>query len=824
VKFLEMQKSVPRFRKWLSSIKDTCVEYVNRFIKSANPNYREAYDVMFKDPQTKLDIIVTQNTEVTKTITAMNSLKPTRRPRKPQVAVAEAPHVEPRADSDVAPTPAQSNHIADANKMVPDQSGDANKSFEAPPTRAPRGAITPEILAKRIESERSRAERMVNRIDKQSASGYRYATNKLDKLHKALAKISTSPAGRKQGASSGVGISACISSETGREDALLPAPLSFPAAPPLPAMPAGLHNQDAEQNGQLWADAPQWQRDHAAKKLDIITATKGMNTKAIEAYVAQHNTANPDATISYSMVIRAKNAYEAEGLAGLFPNYGKQDNAAEIKPEWLAYFKQLYMKEGGPSKQTVWLSVVGKFKADPKTFPTAKTFMRRLLQHEGKNRMLRARIGANKWYRYHSPYCDRDYSGIKAGECWVSDHAQIDVGVRLPNKSTCYPWVTAWRDFKSGKMLAYFIHPAAPNADHIFHSFYLAARKFGLPKMVYLDNGKDYRCRDFAGGRQDRHKVSLTVSHRSTIAALGIEVIFAKPYNARTKPIERDFLKIKDTMSRMFPEFRGGNTQERPDGHAAAVTRDGCTTLEQLEQAAASFIEEYFNIRPSARSKVLKGLSPNELWNKEFIENRHISAEAIKLFVMRTSTPRGIDRNGVRDPELGIDYWAEWMTDRYRDKVYLRRNPENYTEAWVFDAKDDSFISMAYADKFVTPAIATDAASKEVLRENMARQKRSIKMVENGIKSLRPGDPVDDINNLIAGQMAINVATGHVSTDTAVRITRMTNTMMDKVVKTRRAQEQEGMYDLSLTAPTKPVEPPMKEWFYETTEEMKDDE
>ena len=42
---------------------------------------------------------------------------------------------------------------------------------------------------------------------------------------------------------------------------------------------------------------------------------------------------------------------------------------------------------------------------------------------------------------------------INAGSCWVSDHAQIDVACMTQDCNVVFPWVTAWRDYKSGKWL-----------------------------------------------------------------------------------------------------------------------------------------------------------------------------------------------------------------------------------------------------------------------------------------------------------------------------------------------------------------------------------
>ena len=111
-----------------------------------------------------------------------------------------------------------------------------------------------------------------------------------------------------------------------------------------------------------------------------------------------------------------------------------------------------------------------------------------------------ARFGNAAWNKKYASYIPRDYSNLRAGSCWVSDHAQIDVAVNF-NGSVCFPWVTVFRDVKTSKWLGWFLHADAPNSDHIFQAFYYGVQHFGLPDDIYLDNGKDYRCKDFAGGR-----------------------------------------------------------------------------------------------------------------------------------------------------------------------------------------------------------------------------------------------------------------------------------------------------------------------------------
>ena len=118
-----------------------------------------------------------------------------------------------------------------------------------------------------------------------------------------------------------------------------------------------------------------------------------------------------------------------------------------------------------------------------------------------------ARNGMSYFNHALNRYIDRDYSNINCGEVWVSDHAQIDIACFAPDGKVVFPWVTAWRDYKSGKWLGWLLQCGSPNSDRIFQAFYYAAEEFGLPKDVIIDNGKDYRSKDFAGGRPNAIKV-----------------------------------------------------------------------------------------------------------------------------------------------------------------------------------------------------------------------------------------------------------------------------------------------------------------------------
>lgn len=153
----------------------------------------------------------------------------------------------------------------------------------------------------------------------------------------------------------------------------------------------------------------------------------------------------------------------------------------------------------------------------------------------------------------------------------------------------------------------------------------------------------------------------------------------------------------------------------------------------EFKELFDDFVINVLNKKPS-QGKVLKGLSPDELFNREFTEKITTSKDALKLFCMRTSRIFKIGRNGIKDNELGITYWADWMSARTDLKVYLRRDIKNYKEAWVFRADNDEFIGNVSAMSAVA-ALDADMVSKDEFKAAMSAKKRNLKIAKEFIKT-----------------------------------------------------------------------------------------
>ena len=571
-------------------------------------------------------------------------------------------------------------------------------------------------------------------------------------------------------------------------------------------------------NDFLFRNSENWAKEQAQRYIEILDFTKDKKGVELKECIAKWNMLYPDKQTSYSSIIKMRRRYREKGIHGLLSRKGGCKHST-VCDKYFEYYKSLYLTEGAPSSQSCWDSTLGyAMRTDhiiKEQFPSLSAFIRRLEKDVPIGAINLARNGMSYFNKTLNKYIERDYSTIQCGKVWVSDHAQIDVAVFNPEGNVVFPWVTAWRDYKSGKWLGWLLQCGSPNSDRIFQTFYYAAEAYGLPEDVIIDNGKDYRCKDFGGGRSKEEFIKIETDKAETLSMLdelNVRVHFALPYNAQTKPIERDFLKIKELLSKHCKGYRGGNVVERPEKLKKEIKNGKIFEFEEFKKIFDDFIINILNRRPS-QGKNLNGLCPDELFNNEFKEKICCTHEALKLFCMRTSRNFTISRNGIKDRQLKITYWADWMVAHMGLKVYLRRDPQNYKEAWVFRADNEGFIGKATVVKAVA-ALHAGEISKEEFKEAMAIKKRSIKATQAYLENLQDIPFEEQCENY-------KVAYGKVIKNANPKITKIANTNMDKAIRKSKDMEADGKYDMSMFLDP---EKPKKKFYYYETEKYLDEE
>ncbi len=309
-----------------------------------------------------------------------------------------------------------------------------------------------------------------------------------------------------------------------------------------------------------------------------------------------------------------------------------------------------------------------------------------------------SREGAKPWNDKCARYIERDYSVINVGDILVADGHVLNFEILnpwtgKPKRMT----MILWYDMKSSFPLGWEILPTE-NTQAIASALRRAIIRLGkYPKVAYLDNGKAFASRFFSN--TDLEQEGFT----GLFERLGIQTIFAWPYHAQSKTVERFFSTFSE-LERWCPSYVGTSIEKKPPRlmrgetlHRRVYeksTQGKCITLEQAHRAIAAWFDEYAK-RPQRGH--LKGKSPVEI----FLDGKGPGIDAAELrYLMMSMEIRTIRRNGIHF--LGQNYYHPELYGR-KHAVVIRYDLQDKSSILVFD-KDGSYICEATPVEKIHPA------------------------------------------------------------------------------------------------------------------------
>lgn len=168
-------------------------------------------------------------------------------------------------------------------------------------------------------------------------------------------------------------------------------------------------------------------------------------------------------------------------------------------------------------------------------------------KNEHYNTWVESREGNKALHDKVLPYITRDVSKLEVGDVIVGDGHRLAFFVKNPyTGNPVRPTLVAYQDWKSGGFVGFEIM-LEENTQCIASALRNSIINLGkVPKFVYQDNGKAFKAKYFIEN-------GLT----GLFTNLGIKPIYAKPYNAKAKPIERLFRELQDSFEVMLPSYTG---------------------------------------------------------------------------------------------------------------------------------------------------------------------------------------------------------------------------------------------------------------------------
>ncbi|MDT8324285.1 MAG: DDE-type integrase/transposase/recombinase [Bacteroidota bacterium] len=510
-----------------------------------------------------------------------------------------------------------------------------------------------------------------------------------------------------------------------------------------------------QEEHRMYLAAPAYNRRKWDRYQPLIMQFGQLSGRTLTRAIESHNKAYPEDRISVASFRRVLREYNEEGAAALLYGYGNSRGrsiAIARLGAWaelaIETFAELYLNDNKPPASKCWLytrSIVRQNVNDEQPgygdklleeFPSCSTFVREIDKRYGVSAVVLARDGEQVWNRTEAAYIDRDYENVKPGHIWFSDHHTLDIEcLSSYGAAPRRPYLTVWRDMKTGLWLAWTLRFEPPNAEIVMATFVRAVERYGIPHAIYIDNGKDYRSREFAGGRKQEEAEARTM-----IGRLGVEVTFSKPYNAQAKTLERDFRSVSQNFSRFTRSYVGNKPGARPESLAEREKKNDIPLLTEIADQLDAYIKDVFHREPSY-GKNHNGLSRAELWDRDFADDLdHVNPETLRWIAAKVTPERTVLRGAIR---WDNDHWAApALAEFQRRKVYLRipiDNPEDV--AAVHDAETHDVLCEVRRNPYRAPAYAVSEQDKETVSRVIEEVGRMRKAVRNAAKIKRRIDP-----------------------------------------------------------------------------------
>lgn len=351
------------------------------------------------------------------------------------------------------------------------------------------------------------------------------------------------------------------------------------------------------------------------------------------------------------------------------------------------------------------------------------------------------REGMKAYHDKVEPYIERDISKIEVGDVIVADGHVLNFQVINPftGKPTRATLV-GFLDWKSTALVGYEIM-MTESTQCIASALRNAIINLGLiPKVVYQDNGKAFKSRFFQNVDFEEDLFN------GVYANLNIHSVFAKPYNARAKVIERFFREFQEELEKGMPSYIGTSIEDKPAWlkrgeklHAEwhkKLTDNHIPTVSEASKYINSWIEFHNNQPcPNDRTKTIK-----ECLNS--IQKQVIDVQRLDDLMMKTEG-RTINKHGITF--LNMHYRSEAILG-IRDKVNIRYSLFDLSKVNVYSKKGE-FLCVAHRVQKVHPMARVLGTVKD-MEEYKYQYEKQQKIKNRLVKQIKKTFPKEELQVL----------------------------------------------------------------------------
>ena len=351
------------------------------------------------------------------------------------------------------------------------------------------------------------------------------------------------------------------------------------------------------------------------------------------------------------------------------------------------------------------------------------------------------REGMKAYHDKVEPYIERDISKIEVGDILVADGHVLNFQVinpftGRPTRAT----LVGFLDWKSTALVGYEIM-MTESTQCIASALRNSILNLGMiPKVVYQDNGKAFKSRFFQNTDFEEDLFN------GVYANLNIHSVFAKPYNARAKVIERFFREFQEEFEKGMPSYIGTCIEDKPawlkrgeklhEEWHKKLTNNHIPTVQETIKYINGWIKFHNqNLCPNDRSKTIQEMLDS-------VQKQNINPQVLDDLMMKTEC-RTINRHGITF--LNMHYRSEAIIG-IRDKVNIRYSLFDLSKIHVYSTKGE-FLCVAHRVQKVHPMARVLGTVKDMEEYKYQYQKQQ-QLKHRLIKQVKKTFPKEEIQLL----------------------------------------------------------------------------
>ncbi len=461
------------------------------------------------------------------------------------------------------------------------------------------------------------------------------------------------------------------------------------------------------QNAKVQTEA--MRRAAIIAEIDLLEGSGMTRTAAIGASATRYRTA---ASTLWNWLRLVEGVAPSDRLPALAPRFQGGGSEVDIDPLLWSVFKSDFLRPSAPTLTSCYARTAAIAAERGLSMPSERT-LRRRLEREVDPRVIKLRREGEEALRRSLPSQRRHVEELHALECVNIDGHKFDVFVRTPDGRVVRPIMVAIQDIYSRKVVAWRMGETE-SAVLTRLAFADLFADFGIPKACLLDNGRAFASKWITGGAKTRFRFKIKAEEPTgLLTGLGIAIHWALPYRGQSKPIERAFRDLCDTVAKhpaMEGAYVGNSPMAKPENYGSRAI-----DWHEFNAHVARGIIAH-NAKIGRRGASCRGRSFDQVFADSYAVAPigKASPEQLRMALLAAEQIKVDSRTGEVSL-YGNRYWSDGCGQLHGKRVTVRFDPDNLMNEVHLYGTDGRYLTSAQiiADTgFLDAAGAKDAAKR----------------------------------------------------------------------------------------------------------------